>query len=69
MEHIRIELTDGPKTAKTMLASGDEAGITRETLKRAKRRLGIKSRKLAYESGWVWAWPEPTLGESDEEHT
>ena len=45
-----------------MFASADDAGIARETLRRAKRRLGIESRKLDYAGGWVWAWPEPTVG-------
>ena len=62
MEHIRVELADGPKAAKAMFASADEAGFARETIKRAKRRLGIESRKLAYDGGWVWAWPEPAVG-------
>ena len=62
MEHIRVELADGPKAAKAMFASADDAGISRETLRRAKRRLGVESKRLDYDGGWVWAWPEPAAG-------
>jgi archaellum biogenesis ATPase FlaH len=61
---LKTELGDGPKSAKALFAAADDIGVSRETLKRAKKRLGIESVKLAFAGGW--AWQLPVSGESPE---
>jgi hypothetical protein len=54
---LKTELGDGPKTAKALFGAADDIGVSRETLKRAKKRLGIESVKLAFAGGWAWKLP------------
>lgn len=54
---LRVELAEEPKAARLLFAAADEVGVSRETLKRAKQRLGVKSVKLAFHGGWAWTLP------------
>ncbi len=64
---------------KDILRAADQAGISKPTLYRAKRRLGVKSTHsgVVGESGWEWYWfrPEPveaqdaSLGAHVDAHT
>ena len=52
---LTSELTHGPKSAKHLFTEARHAGHSERTIKRAKSRLGIESRKES--SGWVWGHP------------
>ena len=55
-------LADGPRDSKECIeAAVSEAGISRDTVFRYKKQLGIKARKKGYEGGWEWF-----IEESDE---
>jgi RecA-family ATPase len=62
-------LSDGPKSVKTVLAEGAEAGLTKDQLKRAKRKLGADSIKVGKpgdpESEWQWSLPRREHEESE----
>jgi RecA-family ATPase len=51
-EFLRCELSGGPKPSKYLLGEARQAGHSERTLKRAKSRLGVESRK----TGTVWEW-------------
>lgn len=53
---LRAELNLGPKSAKYLFAEARNAGHSERTLKRAKQRLGIESRKES--AGWLWSMAE-----------
>jgi hypothetical protein len=57
-EFIRHELRDGARPAKEVSRVARQAGIAERTLRRARKRLGIKPRKGGMEAGWEWALPE-----------
>ena len=52
MDFLQAELADGPVHLAPLVAKGEEQGLTRSTLYRARRRLGLVSSK-----GW-WALPQ-----------
>lgn len=52
-EFLASELRDGPQAAKYLLAEARHAGHAERTLKRAKARLGVESRKEA--GSWQWS--------------
>ena len=61
---IREALEGGRKmAAKQMFEDAKAAGIAEATLKRAKRELGVKSKRVGEE--WVWYLPEPKGIEGD----
>ncbi|MGH7332644.1 MAG: AAA family ATPase [Candidatus Rokuibacteriota bacterium] len=66
MEFLRDILQAGPTTAKDVYAGAEANGISRRTLERAKRDLGVKSDKLPDASGklgqgpWYWSLPAKT---------
>ena len=51
-------LSDGPVAAGDVLKAAKKMGFTRSTLHRAKDRLGIKSSKGGFGTGWGWFLPE-----------
>jgi len=50
-------LTKGPVEAKAILAEGEQAGFPERTLQRAKKELGVISRKDGARGVWLWALP------------
>lgn len=51
-------LSGGPEKANTLFKEADESeGISKATLKKAKKRIGIISEKPAFEDGWTWRLP------------
>ena len=68
MEFLRDELENGPVGSTQVGKDARAAGITDITLKRAKRALGVRSRK---QSDGPWAWeipegdPEPHTSQGD----
>lgn len=49
---LRSKLASGPLAASDVLADAEAAGIARRTLRRAKKRLGVRSVQTA--DGWRW---------------
>ncbi len=54
MQFIEGELTDGNVQAKKIIAHAKQMGIADRTLKRAKKKLRIRSFKQG--ESWVWEW-------------
>ncbi|HLM25426.1 MAG TPA: hypothetical protein VK304_00500, partial [Thermoleophilaceae bacterium] len=58
-EHfLRVELADGPRPAREIEAEAAKIGITKTTLFRARKQLGVKPNKAGFSGGWEWALPE-----------
>lgn len=53
IEFLRTELSDGPLAAKVVKRRAGDADISERTLRRAKDRLRIKSRKTN-DGSWIW---------------
>ena len=53
-------LKDGSVDSKEIPLAAKRSGIAWETVRRAKTRLGAKSRKQDYATGWWWSLPEHT---------
>ena len=51
-------LIGGVRPAKDVEAEAEQRGITRRTLKRAKKLLGVRSRKCGMTGAWEWFLPE-----------
>jgi putative DNA primase/helicase len=50
-------LSQGPIPAKDGEKAAAANGISRRTLERARKGLGVKAEKTAFESGWLWRPP------------
>lgn len=55
---LRDTLAHGPRPARQVLTEASHAGIPERTLKRAKKRLGVRSGKAGMDSGWSWSLPD-----------
>jgi hypothetical protein len=51
-------LAQGPRPVNDIIAEADQEGISERTLKRAKKDLGVRSKKGQMSSGWEWSLPE-----------
>src|SRR6266545_1996121 len=60
---LRSVLADGPKPASVVEAEARAAGLSRHTLRRACRALGIRPRKDGYHGAWFWGLA-PSLWDS-----
>ncbi len=57
---LRELLADGPKTAKQVEREAEDAGIAWRTVRRAKERVGVRTRREQAEDGqWRWVWSSP----------
>lgn len=54
-ELLLVELRDGAKAQKDILAKAEECGISKRTVDAAKKALGVQSEKLP--DGWYWSLP------------
>ena len=59
IEFLREELSGGPALQKTVKASAEANGISYATLRRAKRKLGVKAEKGTEEQHGAWSWSLP----------
>jgi len=58
-------LAEGPRPAREIYTEAEAAGISKRTLKRAKKILGVSSRKEGMDGPWVWELPkEATVTET-----
>jgi putative DNA primase/helicase len=61
-ELLREQLADGPRAAADVERLASDLGISDRTLRRARKDLGVVSRKNGYGGGWSWALPEGGQG-------
>lgn len=61
LEWLRDEMTNGPQPSKEIIKRAEDDGIPERTLRRAKKALGIQSKRLGHDSAGAWAWVLPTL--------
>jgi hypothetical protein len=67
VDFLRVELAAGPRPARAIQRDAKDAGVRPETLKRAKKQLGIKSSReggVADQGAWFWRLPEAPLSGS-----
>jgi hypothetical protein len=57
---VQAALAQGPRTAKDLESAASQAGIPWETVKRAKRPAGVKTRKQrgVQDGPWIWELTE-----------
>jgi hypothetical protein len=58
VEYVRDALTAGARLSKEVQSELRAAGVSNATLRRAKRKLGVLSRKTGMHGGWEWHLPE-----------
>ena len=54
-QFLRSFLADGPKTEREVMKAAKAQGFTKDQVKRARSRVGIKSEKLGFGDGWRWS--------------
>jgi putative DNA primase/helicase len=64
-EFLQTLLADGPVPSKQIDAEAQEAGIAKQTLRRAKAKLGVKAVKGGMKEGWVWTLPKAPNSDED----
>lgn len=59
-EFLRGELAEGPKPTSDLLPRAVSLGISKGSLRRAKKSLGVLSRRVGFgaEGSWEWVLPE-----------
>ena len=60
-EWLITYLSSGPKTAEDVFAAADEAGFSKDQIRRAREKLGVKSEKQGFQGAWKWTLPEGTF--------
>lgn len=50
-------LNDGPQNAADVIAKGEAAGFSERVLQRARKNVGVTTKKKGMEQGWVWVPP------------
>ena len=63
MTWVREYLCNGPRSAKALYEDGKAAGHKYETLQEAKKRLGIRSQRVA--GGWEWQLADSSTAEQE----
>jgi len=61
MEWLNQFLERGPQPAAKVFSEGRRVGLSSTTIKRAKQRLEILSRKGEFHTGWMWCLPKHLL--------
>lgn len=67
-EFLETELAYGPVTANQLKRSAEQAGYSWRTVDRAKRKLGIKSRKEGMKGSWAWFLPMKNAKSDEDSH-
>ena len=58
-------LSSGPKLNAEVIEEGAEAGFSKDQLRRARERLGVRSEKNGYQGKWCWILPEDTFSDEN----
>lgn len=66
-EVLKDILLDGPMQVVDVNSEAKSAGISQKSLRRAKEKLGIKSKKGGFKGGWVWSLPGHEGAQVDED--
>lgn len=66
VEWLRQVLQDGPLSAKDLHVGAKEAGIKWGAVRKAKKVLGVLSKKVAYGEGWLWKLDAPNVSDPSE---
>lgn len=66
-QFLKDELAAGPKSQKEIESECKGAGYSVATLRRAKKRLGIRSKKDGLKGGWYWSLPDPNSEDAHED--
>ena len=62
---LRDYLVGGPRKVSEVQKEAKQAGISEKPLRCAREKLGVKSKKLDFAGGWVWALPEDAQNSED----
>ena len=54
-------LSTGPRTAEDVFTAANEAGFSKDQIRRAREKLGVQSKKQGYQGAWKWELPEGTF--------
>lgn len=54
---LRSLLADGPMEVSEVQKQAKAVGISRKCLRTARERLGIRTNKIGFKSGWEWEFP------------
>ena len=54
-------LSAGPRTAEDVFTAANEAGFSKDQIRRAREKLGVQSKKQGYQGAWKWELPEGTF--------
>ena len=57
LDRLQERLRSGPVKADDLVEEAKQEGISFATLRRAKKELGIKSRKGGFDGEWIWELP------------
>jgi hypothetical protein len=71
-EFVRELLASGPRSAQEVFRAAHREGISPATLNRAKKRLGVVSKKTGNPGraqAWAWELPGPRLGDYEDLHS
>jgi putative DNA primase/helicase len=66
VEFLRDALAGGPVSRKTIKTDASANGVSEKTLRRAKSRLGVVTRKMGMKEGWIWEIPTAEDGQADD---
>jgi len=64
-EWLLAFLSSGPKLNAEVIEEGAEAGFSKDQLRRARERLGVRSEKNGYQGKWCWILPEGTFSDEN----
>jgi hypothetical protein len=53
-DFLQEYLAEGPQPSETIMAEGKRRGIGRDSIWEAKKALGIRANKVAFDGGWAW---------------
>jgi hypothetical protein len=53
-DFLRNKLHDGPGLVQDIQKEAEARGISERTLRRARKKLGVKPGKNAFKGGWAW---------------
>lgn len=65
---LRDQLSDRPRSSKSIEAAAEEAGISWRTVERAKSELGVVSKKSSQRGGWEWSLPQAVSEDRQHRH-
>jgi len=67
-EWLDTELWGNPTPADKILRRAEAAGHSRSTVRRAKKQLGVESKKCGFTGGWLWYHPADLPVKSEDDH-